>query len=65
LAGGPFASKCATTGQASLPAEQQRIFEAFYRLHELGKKTEGTGLGLAITHRLVELHGVSSLWTAK
>src|SRR5882757_7145911 len=39
------------------PAEQQRIFEAFYRLHELGKKTEGTGLGLAITHRLVELHG--------
>jgi len=39
------------------PSEQQRIFEAFYRLHELGKKTEGTGLGLAITHRLVELHG--------
>lgn len=39
------------------PAEQQRIFEAFYRLRETGKKTEGTGLGLAITHRLVELHG--------
>jgi signal transduction histidine kinase/DNA-binding response OmpR family regulator len=39
------------------PAEQQRIFEAFYRLRESGKKTEGTGLGLAITHRLVELHG--------
>jgi signal transduction histidine kinase/DNA-binding response OmpR family regulator len=39
------------------PDEQQRIFEAFYRLRESGKKTEGTGLGLAITHRLVELHG--------
>jgi len=39
------------------PEEQKRIFEAFYRLRESGKKTEGTGLGLAITHRLVELHG--------
>jgi signal transduction histidine kinase/CheY-like chemotaxis protein len=38
-------------------AEQQRIFEAFYRLGETDKKTEGTGLGLAITRRLVELHG--------
>jgi PAS domain S-box-containing protein len=39
------------------PDEQQRIFEAFYRLRESGKKSEGTGLGLAITQRLVELHG--------
>ena len=39
------------------PDEQQRIFEAFYRLCEFGKKNEGTGLGLAITQRLVELHG--------
>jgi PAS domain S-box-containing protein len=39
------------------PEEQKRIFEAFYRLRESGKKTEGTGLGLAITQRLVELHG--------
>jgi signal transduction histidine kinase/DNA-binding response OmpR family regulator len=39
------------------PQEQKRIFEAFYRLRDSGKKTEGTGLGLAITHRLVELHG--------
>ena len=37
--------------------EQQRIFEAFYRLAQTGKATEGTGLGLAITARLVELHG--------
>ena len=39
------------------PEEQKRIFEAFYRLRESGKKTEGTGLGLAITQRLIELHG--------
>ena len=41
-----------------IPAEQQqRIFEAFFRLKETGTATEGTGLGLAITSRLVELHG--------
>ena len=41
-----------------IPAEQQqRIFEAFFRLTETGSATEGTGLGLAITSRLVELHG--------
>lgn len=44
-------------GPGIRPEEQQRIFEAFYRLRESGKKTEGTGLGLAITQRLVELHG--------
>jgi len=44
-------------GPGHPPEEQKRIFEAFYRLRESGKKTEGTGLGLAITHRLVELHG--------
>jgi PAS domain S-box-containing protein len=36
--------------------EQQRIFDAFYRLSQSDKGTEGTGLGLAITRRLVELH---------
>src|SRR6202171_2380099 len=41
-----------------IPAdEQQRIFEAFFRLTKNGNTTEGTGLGLAITARLVELHG--------
>lgn len=39
------------------PDQQQRIFEAFFRLTEKGSATEGTGLGLAITARLVELHG--------
>src|ERR1700730_9830305 len=44
-------------GPGIAPQEQQRIFEAFYRLTETGIVTEGTGLGLAITARLVELHG--------
>ena len=44
-------------GPGIAPEEQKRIFEAFYRLRESGKRTEGTGLGLAITQRLVELHG--------
>lgn len=39
------------------PEQQQRIFEAFFRLKETGNATEGTGLGLTITARLVELHG--------
>jgi PAS domain S-box-containing protein len=39
------------------PEQQQRIFEAFFRLAQTGSATEGTGLGLAITTRLVELHG--------
>jgi DNA-binding response OmpR family regulator len=37
--------------------EQERIFQAFYRLRQSGEATEGTGLGLAITQRLAELHG--------
>jgi signal transduction histidine kinase/DNA-binding response OmpR family regulator len=57
LAGGRVRVEVRDNGPGIPPAEQQRIFEAFYRLHESGKKTEGTGLGLAITHRLVELHG--------
>jgi PAS domain S-box-containing protein len=37
--------------------QQQRIFEAFFRVAQTGNAAEGTGLGLAITARLVELHG--------
>ncbi len=45
------------SGPGIPPAEQKRIFEAFYRLGQNSKSAEGTGLGLAITQRLVELHG--------
>lgn len=57
LTGGRVRVEVRDSGPGIPPEEQKRIFEAFYRLRETGKKTEGTGLGLAITHRLVELHG--------
>jgi PAS domain S-box-containing protein len=55
--GGNICMEVRDTGPGIPLDEQERIFEAFYRLRESGKKTEGTGLGLAITQRLVELHG--------
>ena len=55
--GGRVRMEVSDNGPGIPPEEQRRIFEAFYRLRESGKKTEGTGLGLAITQRLVELHG--------
>jgi signal transduction histidine kinase/DNA-binding response OmpR family regulator len=57
LDGGSIRVEVRDNGPGIPPEEERRIFEAFYRLRESGKKTEGTGLGLAITHRLVELHG--------
>jgi len=39
------------------PEEQQRIFEAFFRLTKAKTSSEGTGLGLAIAASLVALHG--------
>src|SRR5579862_3971974 len=45
------------SGPGIPPEEQQRIFDAFYRLRRSEKAAEGTGLGLAITQRLVQLHG--------
>jgi len=39
------------------PEEQQRIFEAFFRLAKAKTSAEGTGLGLAIAASLVALHG--------
>src|SRR5438270_2150865 len=57
LDGGNVCMEVRDSGPGIPLDEQRRIFEAFYRLRESGKKTEGTGLGLAITQRLVELHG--------
>ncbi|MBI1749112.1 MAG: CHASE3 domain-containing protein [Acidobacteria bacterium] len=56
--GGAVRVEVRDTGPGIPLEEQQRIFEAFYRLRSAGQASEeGTGLGLAITSRLVELHG--------
>ena len=55
--GGQVRLEVRDNGPGIPPEEQQRIFEAFFRLAQTGNATEGTGLGLAITARLVELHG--------
>ena len=55
--GGQVRLEVRDNGPGIAPEEQQRIFEAFFRLAQTGNATEGTGLGLAITARLVELHG--------
>ncbi|MGB7538256.1 MAG: GAF domain-containing protein [Anaerolineales bacterium] len=48
------------TGIGIAPAEQERIFERFYRgENPTVMATSGTGLGLPITRKLVDLHGGS------
>lgn len=40
------------------PADQQRIFEKFYRVDEaLTRKVDGTGLGLTISREIAKAHG--------
>ena len=42
-------------GQGIDPSQNEKVFEAFSRLH--GHEIPGTGLGLAISKRIVERHG--------
>lgn len=46
------------TGPGISEADQERIFERFYRA-ETSRTTRGTGLGLAIAHETLERHGGS------
>ncbi len=56
-ANGAVSIEVADNGPGIAPASLPRVFEAFYRDPEQGKKTGGSGLGLAVVKGLVEAHG--------
>ena len=46
------------TGIGIAPEHQERVFEAFYQVHQgTLNKTPGTGLGLSLVKQLVAMHG--------
>ncbi len=51
----------ASAGPGIPPAEQESIFEKFYRGREARARIAGSGMGLAITREIVEAHG-GRLW---
>ena len=55
--GPDIALSVADTGPGIAVEDQQRVFEEFQQVGELGARAEGTGLGLALTRRLIQAHG--------
>lgn len=52
--------KIADTGVGIPEADQERVFERFYKVDKSRRRsTEGSGLGLAIVKKIVEIHGGS------
>lgn len=59
---GPWAQvSVRDTGIGISPADQEQLFQRFYRTSAGRRITGGTGLGLAIARSLVELHG-GQIW---
>lgn len=56
-ANGAVSIEVSDNGPGIAPGSLPRVFEAFYRDPEQGKKTGGSGLGLAVVKGLVEAHG--------
>ncbi len=53
-----IALSVADHGPGIPPAEQEKIFERFYRLgSELRRETQGVGIGLSVVKHIVEAHG--------
>jgi two-component system sensor histidine kinase NblS len=47
----------ADTGSGIAPADQERIFERFYRVENAVHTEAGTGLGLSIVRGILDKHG--------
>ena len=58
-AGAPIVSMSVADHGPGIPAaEQEKIFERFYRLgSELRRETPGVGIGLSVVKHIVEAHG--------